>query len=196
MGFAQQPNPTRSLARAVEANAVLLQHGSRSPVQRRTVARVVFQACVLAIIAAAFFVRAPHVAGISMEPRIDSGETVLVEGIGTRFRPLRRGEIIAFHHDGSERETYIKRVIGIPSDRVAIVRGTVYVNGSAIAEPYVRYHDDHSYPMQVVPAGDYFVLGDNRANSDDSRHFGFVARDDVIGRALFGLWPPRRLGAL
>lgn len=175
---------------------VLLQHGSQSPVQRRTVTRVIFQAGVLAMIAAAFFVRTPHVAGFSMEPQIDSGETVLVDTIGTRFRPLRRGEIVAFRHDGGESETYLKRVIGLPSDRIAIVRGTVYLNGSALAEPYVRYRDERSYPARVVPQDEYFVLGDNRANSDDSRRFGFVSHDDVIGRALFGLWPLQRIGAL
>ncbi len=157
---------------------------------------MVFQACVLAVIAAAFFVRAPHVAGFSMEPKIDSGEVVLVDTIGTRMWPLQRGDIVAFRHDGGERETYLKRVIGLPSDRVAIVRGIVYVNGAARAEPYVRYRDERSYSTRVVPAASYFVLGDNRANSDDSRRFGFVPRSEVIGRALFGLWPVQRIGAL
>ena len=157
---------------------------------------MVFQACVLAIIAAAFFVRAPHVAGFSMEPQIDSGEIVLVDTIGTRMWPLRRGEIVAFHHDGGENETYLKRVIGLPSDRVAIVRGVVYVNGATLAEPYVRYRDERSYAARVVPADAYFVRGDIRANSDDSRRFGFVARSAIIGRALFGLWPLQRIGAL
>lgn len=140
--------------------------------------------------------RTPQVSGLSMAPHIASGEIVLINTIAYRMQAPARGDIIAFHHDGPTPETYIKRVIGLPGDRVRIDRGTVYVNGAPLDEPYVRYPDGRSFPAVTVPPGALYVLGDNRADSDDSRFWGFVPENMVLGKALAGIWPLGNLGAL
>lgn len=131
-----------------------------------------------------------------MSPRIASGEFVLINTIAYRMHAPARGDIIAFDHDNPGPELYIKRIIGMPGDRVRIDRGTVYVNGSRLDEPYVRYPDGRSFPEVTVPANDLYVLGDNRADSDDSRFWGFVPEDAVLGKAVAGIWPLGHVGAL
>lgn len=131
-----------------------------------------------------------------MAPHIASGEFVLINTIVYRMHSPARGDIIAFHHDGPTPETYIKRVIGLPGDRVRIDSGAVYVNGTRLDENYVRYPDRRSFPEVTVPAGSLYVLGDNRADSDDSRFWGFVPEDAVLGKAIAGIWPLGHVGAL
>ena len=107
----------------------------------------------------------------------------------------RRGDIVAFRHERSAPSVYLKRIIGLPGDRIAIERGAVRVNGDVLDEPYAR-RDARSFGLVVVPLAAYYVLGDNRANSDDSRAWGFVPARDVIGRAILGVWPLGHIGAL
>jgi signal peptidase I len=162
----------------------------------RSVASLVLQLAVLSLLIAAFFLRLPQVSGRSMEPLIHSGEYVLINTFAFRFGAPRRGEVVAFRHEGDAREVFIKRVIGLPGDRIRIDRGRVYVSGTEQDEPYVQDPDDRSVPELVVPPSSVYVLGDNRANSEDSRSFGPVSDDRLIGRAVAGVWPPSMLGAL
>jgi signal peptidase I len=162
----------------------------------RSVASLVLQFAVLSLLVAAFFMRLPEVSGRSMEPLIQSGEYVLINTFAFRVGRPRRGEIVAFRHEGDAREVFIKRVIGLPGDRIRIDRGRVYVNGTKQDEPYVQDADDRSLPGVLVPQSSVYVLGDNRANSEDSRAFGPVSDDRLIGRAVAGVWPPSMLGAL
>jgi signal peptidase I len=162
----------------------------------RSVASLVLQLAVLSLLVAAFFMRLPEVSGRSMEPLIQSGEYVLINTFAFRFGRPRRGEIVAFRHEGDAREVFIKRVIGLPGDRIRIDRGRVYVDGTKQDEPYVQDSDDRSLPGILVPPASVYVLGDNRANSEDSRAFGPVSDDRLIGRAVAGVWPPSMLGAL
>lgn len=162
----------------------------------RSVASASAQLALLAVLALAFFMRTPQVSGFSMAPHIASGEIVLINTIVYRMRAPARGDIIAFHHNGPTPETYIKRVIGLPGDRVRINRGTVYVNGAPLNETYVRFPDGRSFPEVTVPAGSLYVLGDNRADSDDSRFWGFVPENAVLGKAVAGIWPLGHVGAL
>jgi signal peptidase I len=158
-------------------------------VQLRSVASLVLQLAILFALIAAFFVRFPQVSGPSMSPHISSGEYVLINTLAYKFGPPDRGQIVAFHHDAFTPETYIKRVIAVPGDRVRIDRGAVFVNGERLNEPYVQFGDTRSMPELVVPPQSVFVLGDNRAVSEDSRAFGPVRYSDLMGRALFGIWP-------
>lgn len=152
----------------------------------------------LCALLAAFFVRTPQVLGFSMAPQIASGEYVMIDTLTYRFRSPARGDIIAFRHGdpGSEPSTYIKRVIGLPGDVVAISQGVVFVDGKRLPEPYVAFRDKRSFPPLRVPAHALYVLGDNRVDSEDSRAFGCVPESDVIGRAVAGVWPPQAVHPL
>jgi signal peptidase I len=162
----------------------------------RPFAGLALQIAVLGILVAAFFVRTPQVSGFSMAPHISSGEYVLINTLAYRLGPPKPGDILAFHHDGVTPEIYIKRVIGVPGDRIRIDRGVVYVNGSRLDEPYVRFPDTRSFAQIAVPPNTVYVLGDNRANSEDSRLFGPVPDAKIMGKALAGIWPLGSAGAL
>ncbi|HTW86199.1 MAG TPA: signal peptidase I [Candidatus Sulfotelmatobacter sp.] len=159
----------------------------------RTAVSLSAQLVLLALIATAFFLRTPQVDGLSMEPRVRAGEFVLINTLAYRFGPVRRGDVVAFRHDAPNPETYIKRVVGLPGERVEVRQGVVLVDGVALAEPYVRFPDHRSAPAVVVPPGAYYVLGDNRADSDDSRNWGVLHAGDIVGKAVVGIWPPRRI---
>jgi signal peptidase I len=165
-------------------------------VQLRSLASLVLQLAILSALIAAFFVRTPQVSGLSMEPHIDSGEYVLINTLAYRFGEPHRGDIVSFLHVGDRPEIYIKRVVGVAGDRIRIDHGVVYVNEKKLAEPYVRYGDQRSFGEITVPENSVYVLGDNRANSEDSRFFGPVDRSDLTGRALAGIWPLHHLGTL
>ncbi|MDQ2864610.1 MAG: signal peptidase I [Candidatus Eremiobacteraeota bacterium] len=162
----------------------------------RSLASLALQLAILGALIAAFFVRTPQVSGLSMEPRIDSGEHVLINTLAYRFGEPHRGDIVAFKHDGDTPETYIKRVIGVPGDRIGIYRGIVYLNGIRLSEPYVRFADSRTFGTIAIPPRAVYVLGDNRANSEDSRFFGAVPDDHLMGRALVAIWPIGSAGAL
>ena len=162
----------------------------------RTAASVALQAALLLVLFLVFFMRAPIVSGLSMEPRIENGEHVLIDTLAFRLQPIRHGEIIAFRHDASTPIVYLKRVIGLPGDRIRIVEGRVFRNGVPLDEPYVRFPDRRSFATVTVPPRSLYVLGDNRADSDDSRAWGFVPKAHVIGRAVMVVWPLQRFGPL
>jgi signal peptidase I len=165
----------------------------------RWLVNLFLELALLCVLVTAFFIRTPQVSGLSMAPQIASGEYVLIDTLSYKFVRPARGDVIAFRHSTdpeSDGSIFIKRVIGLPGDRVSIDRGNVYVNGKRLDEPYVEFHDDRSYPLVVVPEGALYVLGDNRADSEDSRYFGCIPEQSVIGRALAGIWPPQSLRAL
>jgi signal peptidase I len=163
----------------------------------KSAVNLAWQLAVLALIAFAVMgLRPGQVSGYSMRPRIDSDEYVVINALAYRLGTPQRGDIVAFRHERSAPTVYLKRLIGIPGDHISIDRGTVAVNGVVLDEPYVRFHDVRSFAPLVVPPDAYYVLGDNRAGSDDSRAWGFVPAADLIGRALFAVWPPRHFGAL
>jgi signal peptidase I len=162
----------------------------------RSLANLALQLAVLTLLVSAFFMWTPQVSGLSMSPHIVSGEWVLVNTFAYRLARPKRGDIVAFRHDDAARALFIKRVIGLPGDRIDIDRGSVFINGVKLAEPYVRYADDRSFPETIVPPGSVYVMGDNRADSEDSRFFGPVNDDRLIGRGMAGIWPPAEMGAL
>ena len=163
----------------------------------RSAANLAWQLALLVLIVfAALGLRPGQISGFSMEPRIDTDDYVLINALSYWFGPPRRGDIVAFRHERSAPSVYVKRVIGLPGDRIAIRLGVVSVNGATLDEPYVRFGDRRSIAEVVVPPNAYYVLGDNRANSDDSRVWGFVPASDLIGRAILAVWPPAHAGPL
>lgn len=175
------------------------------------VAKLTLEAAALIVLVLLFFVRVPQVSGHSMEPQLRAGEHVLINtlaygfraGDGVRplieipFRPIARGDVIAFVHTSDDsRAVYVKRVIGVPGDRLVIEHGVVWLNGSRLDEPYLSLRDASGAPATIVPRGAFFVLGDNRGESDDSRAFGAVPESAVIGRAALVVWPLNRAGPI
>jgi signal peptidase I len=146
-----------------------------------------------------FFVYQPvKVEGGSMEPGLEDQERIFINKLVYRWESISRGDIVVFHYPRDTRKSFIKRVIAVPGDRVSISYGHVYVNGKLVEEPYVpgEYLDTGSYPERLVPPNAYFVLGDHRSMSNDSREFGPVSRSYIYGKAVFGYWPVEKMGVL
>lgn len=155
-------------------------------------------AVVLATIIVLFVARAFTVDGPSMLPTLQTGERLLIDKITYRLREPHRGDVIVFRYPSDPRQYYIKRVVGLPGDEVKISSGTLYVNGLAIHEEYINGPILGTYGPHTVSEGHYFVLGDNRNNSEDSRsqRVGEIPRHLIVGRALMRYWPLPRSGLI
>ena len=150
----------------------------------------------LAFIVIVFLYQPVQVEGTSMMPRLENHERIFINKFVYRFEPIHRGDIVVFWYPLDPSKSYIKRVIGRPGDRIEIDRGQVVVNGAPLKETYVppEYRDQQSMMMRIVPPDEYFVLGDHRSSSNDSRAWGMVPRYDIYGKAVFVYWPLDRLG--
>jgi signal peptidase I len=160
--------------------------------------RDLFFSVIISLFIILFVYQPVKVEGGSMEPGLEDQERIFINKLVYRLENIGRGDIIVFRYPRDPRKNFIKRVIGIPGDRIRVTNGRVYVNGQWKPEPYVpeQYMDSRSYPETVVPADSYFVMGDHRTMSNDSRDFGAVARDFIYGKAVFGYWPVERVGVL
>jgi len=138
------------------------------------------------------------VEGSSMEPGLEDQERLVINKLVYRLETIERGDIIVFRYPRDHRKSFIKRVIGIPGDRVRVFEGRVYLNDELLPEPYVAqdYFDSRSYEERLVKPGTYYVMGDHRSMSNDSREFGLVPRADIYGKAVFGYWPVEKLGTV
>jgi signal peptidase I len=136
-----------------------------------------------------------RIESVSMENTLHPGNAVLVNRLAYRFGLPERGDIIVFDPPFESPEPYIKRVIGLPGDEISIRDGTVFVNGSALSEPYLR-EQPAARGTWMVPEESVFVMGDNRNNSSDSRNWGPVPDENIIGRAVFVYWPLDEMGSL
>ena len=153
--------------------------------------RDIFFAFAIAIFIVVFVVQPVKVEGTSMQPRLVDQERIFVNRFIYRFQNIRRGDVVVFWYPKDRSKSFIKRVLGIPGDEVEIRNGIVYVNGARISEPYLKreFRDYKSFGKAMVPAGQYFVLGDHRNSSNDSRSWGFVAQNLIYGKAVFSYWP-------
>jgi signal peptidase I len=152
-------------------------------------------AVLLALLYTLFF-NLSVVRGSSMSPTIFDGDRILVEPWSYMFGGAERGDVVVLRYPLDPSVDYIKRVIGVPGDDVTLAGGHVWVNGELLAEPYIAETDRESYVSAHVRPGHYFVLGDNRPRSSDSREFGQVPADYLRGRVDVRLWPPARVGLI
>jgi signal peptidase I len=175
--------------------------------ERRSVAgatmawlRDLFLSVLIAIVVILFLYQPVKVEGTSMMPSLIDQERIFINKFVYRFgiADIGRGDTVVFWFPGDPSKSYIKRVIGAPGDTIEVIEGKVIVNGRALPEPYVpdEYRDHVSMPRSVVPADQYFVLGDHRSSSNDSRMWGMVPRRYIYGKAAFVYWPLDRLGLL
>jgi signal peptidase I len=145
-----------------------------------------------------FVAQAFKVQGTSMLPLLEDGERIIVNKFVYRFHPIERGDVVVFWFPRDPSVSFIKRVIALPGDTVEERRGVVYVNGQRVAEDFVapQYRDDESHPPVEVQKGYYYVMGDHRNSSNDSRNWGEVPEKYIYGRAVYRLWPIGKIGVI
>ncbi len=148
-------------------------------------------AVLLAFIVVVFLYQPVQVEGTSMMPRLENQERIFINKFVYRFRPIERGDVVVFRYPLDPSRSYIKRIIGLPGDDISIHDGQVMVNGKPLAEPYVppSYVDEQNYAKVHVEPDHYFVMGDHRTSSNDSREWGTVDRAFIYGKAVVVYWP-------
>ena len=146
----------------------------------------------------AFVAQAFRVQGTSMEPQLRDGERIVVNKFIYRFQKIERGDVVVFWYPRDPSVSFIKRVVALPGDLVEVRAGQLLVNGLPVQESYLPagFRDADSYPPTEVRKGYYFVLGDHRRSSNDSRTWGEVPEKYIYGRAVFRFWPFDRLGPI
>ena len=152
----------------------------------------------LALVIIVFLYQPVKVEGTSMAPLLSDQERIFINKFVYRFEPIERDDVVVFWYPLDRSKSFIKRVIGLPGETVEIRQGLVYVNGRTLAEPYVppQYEDMSDFGPIRVPMDSYFVMGDHRISSNDSRVFGPVASRYIYGRAVFAYWPVEHFGSL
>lgn len=152
----------------------------------------------IALVIIVFLYQPVKVEGTSMAPLLSDQERIFINKFVYRFEPIERGDVVVFWYPLDRSKSFIKRVVGLPGETVEIRRGRVRVNGQALQEPYVppQFADFSDYGPVRVPSNSYFVMGDHRISSNDSRVFGPVANRFIYGRAVFAYWPFEHFGTL
>ena len=154
----------------------------------------------IAVLVILFLYRPVKVEGTSMMPSLFDQERLFINQFTYKFKlgDIQRGDTVVFWFPEDTTKSYIKRVIGLPGDTVEVEDGYVVINGKKLVENYVppEYRDDRSYARRIVPPDEYFVLGDHRVSSNDSRAWGFVPRNYIYGKAVFVFWPPEKIGTV
>src|SRR5438445_8677774 len=152
----------------------------------------------LALVIIVFLYQPVKVEGTSMAPLLSDQERIFINKFVYRFEPIERGDVVVFWYPLDHTKSFIKRVVGLPGEVVEIRQGIVYVDGESLAEPYVppQYEDLSDFGPVRVPKDNYFVMGDHRISSNDSRVFGTVASRFIYGRAVFAYWPVDHFGSL
>jgi signal peptidase I len=153
---------------------------------------------VASVVIITFLYQPVRVEGTSMLPRLEDRDRLFINKFVYHISAIERGDVVVFRYPRDPEKSYIKRVIALPGDHIRIDRGTVWLNGKPLREDYVpaRYRDTRSMPEMTVPDDCYFMMGDHRSISSDSREFGPVNRDLIYGKAVFVYWPARDAGVV
>lgn len=176
--------------------------GKQSPrrvrMELRNWLRDILFAGLTAVLIVVFLVQPVKVEGTSMQPRLSDQERIFVNKFVYHVSEINRGDIVVFWYPKDSTKSFIKRVIALPGERAEIRDGIVYVNGMRLEEPYVptEFVDPSSFGPIIVAQGSYFVLGDHRNSSNDSRNWGLVPASNIFGKAVFRYWPISKLGLI
>jgi len=193
------PTVILSVSAFLLASRIIVKRAAQIPAAARTAIVETLDACLfaalLSLVIITFVVQAFYIPSGSMEPTLMVDDRILVAKFVYRFEPVHRGDVIVFRYPLNPQRDFVKRVIGLPGDRVQLKDGVVHLESTVLSEKgYTIKPDFGNYGPVTVPASQYFVLGDNRNNSEDSRFFGYVPRGNVIGKAVFIYWPLPRIG--
>ncbi len=155
----------------------------------------------LSLLIRTFIAEPRYIPSDSMLPTLHTGDRLVVEKVSYRFHPPITGDIVVFQPSEElqsrgylKDQAFIKRVIGVPGKILKVTQGKVYLNGQPLVEDYIAEPPNQPFPPVQVPEDQFFVMGDNRNDSNDSRYWGFLPRKNIIGRAAFRFWPPDRIG--
>ncbi|MCD4760648.1 signal peptidase I [bacterium] len=140
-----------------------------------------------------FLVQPFYVEGASMEPNFYQNEYLIIDELSYRFNQPQRGEVIIFKNPKNTKAYFIKRIIGLPGEEVELKEGVVFVDGEKLSEPYIEHFSSDSHSLLTLAEDEYFVMGDNRTNSLDSRQIGTINKNHVIGRVWVRGWPLNRI---
>jgi signal peptidase I len=153
-------------------------------------------AFIIAVFIILFVIQPVKVEGTSMQPMLMDQERIFVNRFVYQYTDISRSDVVVFRYPKDVNKSFIKRILAVPGDEIEIRAGMVYLNGQRLDEPYVsrEFLDKRSYPRTIVPPGRYFVLGDHRNSSNDSRNWGFVEKRLIYGKAFFCYWPIDHLG--
>ena len=160
--------------------------------------RDLFVSAAASVLIITFLYQPVRVEGTSMLPRLEDSDRLFINKFVYHISAIERGDVVVFHYPRDPEKSYIKRVIGLPGDRIWIAQGEVWVNGKPLHEGYVpeEFRDNRSMAEMIVPANRYFMMGDHRSISSDSREFGAVERPLIYGKAVFIYWPAKDAGAV
>ena len=164
----------------------------------RSWSRDLFISIAISMFIILFLYQPVRVEGTSMLPRLEDQDRLFINKFAYRFEDINRDDVVVFLYPHDHSKSYIKRVIALPGDELRIDHGTVWVNGVALVENYVpaKYEDDRSLASTIIPQGEYFLMGDHRSISSDSRDFGPVQRTLIYGKAAFVYWPMDQAGVV
>lgn len=165
--------------------------------------QIILIALFLAFLIRGWIAEPRYIPSDSMFPTLKIGDRLVVEKISYRLHPPQTGDIIVFEPPQNLKEqgftkeqVFIKRIIGLPGQTIAIKKGQVYINNQPLTENYIAEPPDYELNPYPIPDHQFFVMGDNRNNSNDSHIWGFLPQENIIGRAIFRFWPFRHLGGL
>ena len=135
-----------------------------------------------------------RIEGVSMEPNLHDGQYLIINKLAYHLHSPRRGDVVVFHYPKNPRRDFIKRIIGLPGEKVQVQGEHILINGEELEEPYALHKGDYAWGPQILGEDEYFVLGDNRNSSSDSHNWGALPRGAIIGKAWISYWPPEHLG--
>lgn len=157
----------------------------------------------LAVLIRTFIAEPRYIPSESMFPTLHTGDRLVVEKISYHFVEPKIGDIIVFQPPAElqrrgypKDQAFIKRIIGQPGEIISVAEGKVYLNGKPLTEDYIAEPPNQPFPPIKVPKDEFFVMGDNRNDSNDSRYWGFLPKNNIIGRATFRFWPFKRIGII
>jgi signal peptidase I len=192
----QNPDPNSEIYSSAAAAAAVQKQPAQSHLSLWL--RDVLIAVAASFIIITFLYQPVRVEGTSMQPELRDQDRLFINKFAYHFESISRGDVVVFHYPRDPEKSYIKRIIALPGDTLSIDEGRVFVNGKRVEESYVprRYRDTRSLVEMVIPSNEYFVMGDHRSISSDSRDFGPVERDLIYGKAEFVYWPADNMGVI
>jgi signal peptidase I len=195
-GFTANVQPPNTPSSAAPATSPQHDPAKRQPDGIFLWFRDLLIAAVASVLIITFLYQPVRVEGTSMLPRLEDRDRLFINKFVYHFESIERGDVVVFHYPRDPEKSYIKRVIALPGDTLRVDHGRVFVNGRLLRETYVpqEYRDTRSVAEITIPDDEYYVMGDHRSISSDSRDFGPVERSLIYGKAVFVYWPARDAG--